>query len=576
MLRRLTGIPASPGLSMGHAVLIRAGADTEKAGRSIDSAEIDAQVARAQEAIKVASAELLELGQQAEAKVGKNEAAIFSAQSLMLSDPDLQEAIERLIEENLVPAERAALDASEAQAHLLEGLDDPYMAARATDLRDIGRRLVRVLLGLHGRGIPRDLPDNSVIVADDLAPSETVLLDAGKVVGIVLDKGGATSHTAILARSLGIPAVVGTGSATSTIADGETLVVVGDKGEVLIDPGDAERTVFNDGITAFRKRKHDLLLLKDLPSVTRDGRRIEIAANTGGVKDAAEARKVGAEGSGLFRTEFLFIDRPSMPSEEEQYAVYKQMLLELAPRPVVIRTLDAGGDKDIGYLDLPKEENPFLGLRAIRLCLKERSIFRTQLRALLRASVYGNLRIMFPMVANVVELREAKKEYEAARRELIAEGIPMAEHIEVGIMVEIPSAAVDADILAKECDFFSIGTNDLVQYTMACDRGNAAIGYLSDPFYPAVLRLIRRTIEEGHKCGIWVGMCGEMAGMPLAVPLLVGMGIDELSVAVGSVLKVKEIVRNLHFQDASAIRDRIEGMGTKEEVKEYLASLLHG
>jgi phosphotransferase system enzyme I (PtsI) len=559
---------------MGYAVLIQAALELDRAGRSISASEIGSEIARVSRAVDAASKELANIQIEAEAKVGIEEAAIFGAQILMLSDPGLLEAIRAAIENDLVSAERAVVVAGEEQARILEGLDDAYLASRAMDVRDVAKRLVRCLLGVTNRGIPGDLKEDSIMVADDLLPSETVMIDATKVVGIVLDKGGATSHTAILARSLGIPAVVGTGNATAMIKQGDALCVDGETGEVKINPDVAEQRQYGAKVEAWLESTRSLSLLKDLPAITVDGRHIELAANIGGIKDAEEAKKAGAEGVGLFRTEFLFIDRGSTPSEDEQFEVYRDVLSTLAPRPVVIRTLDAGGDKDIPYLDLPKEENPFLGLRAIRLCLREKGLFRTQLRALLRASVYGNPRIMFPMIASLAELREAKGEYQAARNALIEEGVPVANTIQVGIMIEVPSAAMDADILAPECDFFSIGTNDLVQYTMACDRGNSAIAYLSDPFYPAVLRLIHRTIEEGHKQGIWVGMCGEMAGMPHAVPLLVGMGIDELSMAANSVPRAKQIVRGLDYASAQRIWGNLKGLSTNTEIKNYLKTLL--
>jgi phosphotransferase system enzyme I (PtsI) len=342
---------------------------------------------------------------------------------------------------------------------------------------------------------------------------------------------------------------------------------------VSVNPGDEELLLLRGQARAFGEERERLGLLRELPSVTLDGKRVELAANIGNVADADAAIRAGAEGVGLFRTEFLFIDRDSMPTEQEQFEAYKQALFAFAPRPVVIRTLDIGGDKEIPYLNMPKEDNPFLGYRAIRLCLDRRDIFRTQLRALLRASVYGNLRIMFPMIATLGELREAKAELVKVRAELAGEGIGVSPTIQVGIMVEIPAAAVDADVLAPECDFFSIGTNDLVQYTMACDRGNPKVAYLSEPFTPAVLKLIRRTIDEGHKQGIWVGMCGEMAGMPEAIPLLLAMGLDEFSMSAGAVPRAKEIIRSLNSEDLIAVWDRVKKMGTAEEIKAHLQSI---
>ena len=525
-----------------------------------------------------ASRDLERIQKDVAAKVGQEESEIFGAQAMMVLDPQLAEMVKENITTELVSAEKAVLSAAEAQAKILESLDDEYLAARAVDMRDVGNRLVKCLMGVQGdSGLPRSLDDGSIIVAHDLAPSDTAALDVHKVAAIILDKGGKTSHTAILARSLGIPAVVGLQNATSSIQTGDMLLVDGDSGGVTVNPTDDEYSAFKERLDAQAKKKGQLSRLKDLPSVTKDGRKVELAANIGGDDEIEMVKNAGAEGVGLFRTEFMFIQVTEMLTEEEQFQVYKKVLSELSPRPVVIRTLDAGSDKELPYLNMPKEENPFLGLRAIRLCLQEREkIFRPHLRALLRASVYGKLRIMFPMIASLQELREAKAELEKVKAELLAEGIPVSEDLQVGIMVEIPSAAICADVLAPECDFFSIGTNDLVQYTMACDRGNAAISYLSDFFYPGVLRLIARTIEEGHKHGIWVGMCGEMAGSPAAIPVLVGMGIDELSMATGSVPQAKAIIRNLDTAKAKEVWERVKGMSSNTEIRAYLEGLVAG
>lgn len=577
MTTKLVGVAAAQGLSAGNAVLVK-GVDVSCAGRKIDKGEIDAEIKRFEGAVEAASRDLEQIQKDMAVKVGQEESEIFGAQAMMVLDPQLAEMVKENITTELVSAEKAVLSAAEAQAKILESLDDEYLAARAVDMRDVGNRLVKCLMGVQGdSGLPRSLDDGSIIVAHDLAPSDTAALDVHKVAAIILDKGGKTSHTAILARSLGIPAVVGLQNATSSIQTGDMLLVDGDSGGVTVNPTDDEYSAFKERLDAQAKKKGQLSRLKDLPSVTKDGRKVELAANIGGDDEIEMVKNAGAEGVGLFRTEFMFIQVTEMLTEEEQFQVYKKVLSELSPRPVVIRTLDAGSDKELPYLNMPKEENPFLGLRAIRLCLQEREkIFRPHLRALLRASVYGKLRIMFPMIASLQELREAKAELEKVKAELLAEGIPVSEDLQVGIMVEIPSAAICADVLAPECDFFSIGTNDLVQYTMACDRGNAAISYLSDFFYPGVLRLIARTIEEGHKHGIWVGMCGEMAGSPAAIPVLVGMGIDELSMATGSVPQAKAIIRNLDTAKAKEVWERVKGMSSNTEIRAYLEGLVAG
>jgi phosphotransferase system enzyme I (PtsI) len=570
MKKLLKGIPASPGLSLGRVVRVQK-VGPSACGRSITPDEVAREVARWDEASDAAVRQMEKLQKDMADKLSESEAGIFGAQAMMLSDPTLAEEIHRIITDELVSAEQATLEACEEHARALESLDDPYLSARAQDMRDIGLTLVKHLQGPEDAALRDQITfEDAVLFADDLMPSETASLDPTKVSAIVLEKGGSTSHTAILARSFGIPAVVGVGQVLDSVQTGDLAIVDGDQGVVTVNPSDQEIPEFRVRAAAAEERRRQMEMLRDLPAVTKDGRRIEVAANIGSVEEARLARNFGAQGVGLFRTEFLFLDRDSMPTEEKQYEVYSKVLSDLKPHPVIIRTLDAGGDKEIPYLHMPHEDNPFLGLRAIRLCLKETAIFRTQLRALLRASVHGRLRIMFPMVACLQELRAAKREMKAVRKELEDEGIRVAENISVGIMVETPSAALEAGQLAKECDFFSIGTNDLTQYTMAADRGNASVGYLNDPFHPAVLRLIGHTIDKGHQQGIWVGMCGEMAGNPLAIPLLVAMGIDELSMAPAAIPRAKEIVRSLDSTRLDALSLSVKQMTTNDEVRAWL------
>jgi phosphotransferase system enzyme I (PtsI) len=542
-------------------------ADTEHAGRTIDASEVACEVARFQAAVAQAVSELKGLESRVSLQLGEDKAGIFAAQQMMVED--IGDSVKEQIEGRLVSAERACTMACEQQAQTFLKLDDPYFRARADDLRDIGRRLVRCLLGADDVG-PEDIPERTVVVAENLMPSDTARLDKSRVAAIVLDQGGVTSHAAILAQSLGIPAVVATRCATSIIRDLDSLLVDADGAVVEVNPSADRVQAFEESISRASLEQQRLESLSDLPGITLDGRRVEIAANIGQPDEVGLVIAAGGEGVGLFRTEFLFLNRETAPDEDEQYEAYRVVLSGLAPSPVVIRTLDIGGDKSIPYLSVEPEENPFLGLRAIRLCLEHRSLFRAQLRALMRASVHGSLRIMFPMISNLVELREAKQELEAVKAELAAEGKPLSDHVEVGIMVEVPSAAIDADILAKECDFFSIGTNDLVQYTMAADRGNSAVASLSTPFQPAVLRLIARTIEEGHKRGIWVGLCGEMAGNPLAVALLVGMGIDELSMSPRSIPRAKSIVRTITSEEALGIWQHVKALTTQDEITKFL------
>ncbi len=575
MSSKLRGIAAAPGLCIGKAMVLNE-EDYKCTRQLITAPDVEKEVSRFGQAVETAVRQLQSLQEEVAARLGESEGQIIGAQVLMASDPALADSVLAKVVQELVSAETAVDEACNEQARMLEELDDEYLAARAADMRDVGRRIIAVLTGTTDLGvILGSLEVGTILVAGELTPSETAAINVEKIAGIVLDRGGRTSHTAILARSLGIPAVMGLGHATKVVSNGDLILIDGDKGEATINPASDDLLRFRSEMDFAECRKRRLSLLRNLPAVTVDGRRVELAANIGGAMETGLVESYGAQGVGLFRTEFLFIERNCAPSEDEQFEIYKEVLSSLEPDPVVVRTLDAGGDKEIPYLGLPQEDNPFLGLRAIRLCLKEKGIFKTQLRALLRASNFGALRIMFPMVADVQELRDARRELENARIELKSQGIIVSDKIQIGIMVEVPSAALQADVLACECDFFSIGTNDLVQYTMAADRGNPAVGYLSDPFYPPVLRLISRTIEEGHKNGIWVGMCGEMAGMLPAIPLLVGMGIDELSMAPASVPAAKGIIRSLNHGNAIDIWNRVQQMTDRNEIRAYLEDLVN-
>lgn len=602
---RLQGFGASPGLATGRAVVMAAahghgaagggnagggGAQAEECP-SIAANDVEREVARFARGVELACAQLEKVRLDAKGRLGAEQAAIFEAQLLMAQDPYLAESVVQKIRGGLVTAECACMEAFEENAAMLAALDDVYLAARAADIREMGARILLCMAkdegGAVGAGSSAcELPAGSVVVAENLAAANAACLDPGRVRGVVLRGGGSTSHTSILLRALGIPAVVsaiavdaaGNGAAEGVagIRDGDTIMLNGDSGEVVVGPDEREMADFQARAAAMAEEQLHLAQLRDLPSVTLDSRRVELSANIGGPGDIKAALDAGAEGVGLFRTECFFIDRPAMPSEDEQFEAYRTVLTAMAPRPVIVRTLDAGGDKHIPYLNLVDEANPFLGLRAIRLCLQEIEVFRTQLRALLRASAHGNLRIMFPMVATRSELLMARAALCEAKNQLADEGVAVTEHIPVGIMVEIPSAAVCADVLARECDFFSIGTNDLVQYTMACDRGNPSVGYLNDPFSPAILRLIAQVIEAGRAQGIPVGMCGEMAGMPLAIPLLVGMGINELSMAASSVPRAKQIVRSIDSRSATATCAEVRTLEDAAEIRAHLANARWG
>lgn len=548
-MKTLHGIAASPGIAIGPAFRFRQ-VDLRYGRYTVESA--DAEWARCQAALETARTQLAAVHAKAEAESGAEQAAIFEAHILMLEDPELLEMVQKDIEERNVNAEAALSDATEKYAQMLEALDDEYLRARAADVRDVAARVLRILLGV-AESPTAGLATPSIILATDLTPSDTVMLDKSLVLGLCTAEGGATSHAAILARSLGLPAVVGASSRVLEIPDDTILVLDGREGTLLVQP-DAdtvalyrERQAVDARVLAHaQQRAHE-------PAVTRDGHRVEVVANIGNVEGAQAALGAGAEGVGLLRTEFLYLERTHLPDEEEQYLAYRAIVDTFGDLPVILRTLDIGGDKKLPYLELPDEMNPFLGLRAIRLCLARPELFRPQLRAALRAGAGRNLKVMFPMVATVAEVRNARSMLEQCRAELQAEGKPVAEKTQVGIMVEIPAAAVMADRLAAQVDFFSIGTNDLSQYALAADRTNAQVASLASAFQPAVLRLVRDVIAAAHAQGKWVGLCGELAGEPLAIPILLGLGLDEFSMNLPAIPLAKQIIRSLTLEEARQV-----------------------
>jgi phosphotransferase system enzyme I (PtsI) len=542
------GLAAAPGIAIGPAaVLKKTTGDLEQTGPAAEPQEEEARLTAAVEAVR---RELTALKERTEREVGAEQAAIFGAHLLMLDDPALVGETRRLIREEKLAAPAALTRVVDDLAAVLDALPDEYLRERAADVRDVGGRLLAELTGARTEVV---LPAPAVVVGADLTPSQTAQLPKDKLLALLSGTGGRTAHVAILARSLGIPAVVGLGERLSTVRDGDLVAVDGTQGLVAVNPSDQELEEWRRRQAAAEEEKARLAAFKDLPGVTRDGRRVELAANIGTPGDVGPAQALGAEGVGLFRTEFLYMDRTDLPSEEEQFEAYRTAVAAFAPQPVIIRTLDIGGDKELPYLGLTREENPFLGLRAIRFSLARPEVFRTQLRAILRAGAYGNVKVMFPMVATPAEVRSARRHLEEVREELSRAGVKLAEKIEVGIMVEVPAAALAADLLAPEVDFFSIGSNDLIQYTLAADRHNERVAYLYEPFHPAVLRLIERTIRAAHAAGIWAGMCGELAGDRLATPLLLGLGLDEFSMAAGSLPAVKERLRALSYAEAQRI-----------------------
>ncbi|MEY2366024.1 phosphoenolpyruvate--protein phosphotransferase [Lysinibacillus capsici] len=563
-MTRLTGIAASDGIAIAKAYRF-VQPDLTFAKTTVH--DIEAEQKRLAAALAKAEQELIVIRQQTLEKFSAEEAAIFEAHLLVVHDPELIGPINQKIADEAVNAEYALHEVTSMFVALFEGMDDEYMSARASDIKDVTNRILAHLLGVHIPN-PSNINEQVIIVANDLTPSETAQLDRNYVLGFITDIGGRTSHSAIMARSLEIPAVVGAGVATTTIQDGDTIIVDGLTGQVLVNPSADVIADYQEKAQKYRVQQAEWSTLVNEQTVSKDGVHVELAANIGSPNDLDGVLRHGAEGIGLYRTEFLYMGRENLPSEEEQFTAYKTVLEGMKGKPVVIRTLDIGGDKHLPYLPLQEEMNPFLGHRAIRLCLDQQELFRTQLRALLRASVYGNLKIMFPMIATIQEFRAAKAILLEEKEKLIAGGIAVGSSIEVGMMVEIPSTAVMADIFAKEVDFFSIGTNDLIQYTMAADRMNEKVSYLYQPYNPAILRLIQMVIKAAHQEKKWVGMCGEMAGDEHAVPLLLGLGLDEFSMSATSILKTRALLKQLSVPEMQTLATEALQLATAEEVLE--------
>ena len=493
---------------------------------------------------------------------------------MMLDDPAFVPEIKDTIRQELIKAEHALFKVVERYVQTFNAIEDEYLKGRAADLKDIGERLAGNLLGMAGNTL-EDLPEDAVILAVDLAPSDTARLDKSRCRAFVTEMGSRTSHTAIMARSMEIPAVVGIAGITGKAEDGDKIIVDGDAGLVWLNPDPATLKLYRRKQHEYRQLRQELQGLKDLPAETScGGRRVELSANIGTPEDCTAALANGADGVGLFRTEFLYIDRDHLPGEEEQLKAYTAAAMAMAPRPVIIRTLDIGGDKRLPYLHLPEEMNPFLGVRGIRLCLERPDIFKTQLRAILRAGISGNVRIMYPMIADVSEIRAANALLAEAKRELADEGISCADQLPVGIMIETPAAALTADLLAKEVDFFSIGSNDLIQYTMAADRMNERLYRLHELLHPAVLKLIKHIIDAAHRAGKWVGMCGEMAGSEEAAPLLLGMGLDEFSMSAASIPRIKKIIRSLSYAQAADIAREALALPAADSIRALTSKVL--
>ncbi|MGI9951887.1 phosphoenolpyruvate--protein phosphotransferase [Moorellaceae bacterium AZ2] len=569
---KLTGIAASPGIAIGRAFILRE-LNLKPSSSTIDPQEVEGELARTREAFRASRTQLEAIRGRVVAQMGEKKAAIFDAHLMLLDDPVLVKQVERLIREDHRHPSSAIAQVVEEYAAVFEGMEDTYLRERAVDIRDIGWRLLANLAGLELSTLA-DLYEPSIVVAHDLTPSDIAQASKDLVLGFATDVGGRTSHTAIIARSLGIPAVVGLDRLTSQVTPGDLLVVDGVEGVVILRPSEEILKEYRARQERFSAVQQELRALRALPTQTVDGHRVEVAANIGNAEEVMHALHWGAEGVGLFRTEFLFMNRNRLPGEEEQYQAYRAAAEAMKPGIVTIRTLDLGGDKHIPSLNIPREANPFLGWRAIRISLECRDLFRDQLRAIFRAAAYGRVRVMFPMIATREELLHCKEVVEEVKRELAAKGVPYDPSVQVGIMVETPAAAVAADILAPEVDFFSIGTNDLIQYTLAVDRMNEKVAYLYDPFNPSVLRLIKHVVEAGHAHGCIVGMCGEMAGEPLAIPLLLGLGLDEFSMSPSSIPLAKKIIRSLTMTEAKEIAKKVLSFRSSHESREYLKAVL--
>ena len=560
----ISGILASPGIAFGKALLLKED-EIVIDRKKISADQVDQKVERFLSGRAKASAQLETIKTKAGETFGEEKEAIFEGHIMLLEDEELEQEIIALIKDKHMTADAAAHEVIEGQASALEELDDEYLKERAADVRDIGKRLLRNILGLKIIDLSA-IQDEVILVAADLTPSETAQLNLKKVLGFITDAGGRTSHTSIMARSLELPAIVGTGSVTSQVKNDDYLILDAVNNQVYVNPTNEVIDKMRAVQEQVASEKAELAKLKDLPAITLDGHQVEVCANIGTVRDVEGAERNGAEGVGLYRTEFLFMDRDALPTEEEQFAAYKAVAEACGSQAVIVRTMDIGGDKELPYMNFPKEENPFLGWRAIRIAMDRKEILRDQLRAILRASAFGKLRIMFPMIISVEEVRALRKEIEIYKQELRDEGKAFDESIEIGVMVETPAAATIARHLAKEVDFFSIGTNDLTQYTLAVDRGNDMISHLYQPMSPSVLNLIKQVIDASHAEGKWTGMCGELAGDERATLLLLGMGLDEFSMSAISIPRIKKIIRNTNFEDAKVLAEQALAQPTTDEL----------
>lgn len=572
MAKDVKGIAASDGIGIASAYLL---VDPDLSYDKVKVDDTAAEYARVEQAFQDSIEELTQIKENAKDRLGEEELGVFDAHIAILSDPEMLGQIKDDIENNHTGAEEAVDKVTTAFADMLAAMtDNAYMQERAADVKDVAKRAMSHLLG---KQLPNIAGINSpvVIVAHEITPSDTSQMDAKFVKGIVTDLGGRTSHAAIMSRTLRIPAIVGSNEITTSVEHGQMMIVDGLNGDAIIDPSDDQVKEYEAKAEAFEAERAEWAKLVDAPSVSKDGKEFEIAANIGTPDDTEDAVKQGADGVGLFRSEFLYMDNDHMPSEDEQFEAYKKAVVGMNGKPVVVRTMDIGGDKPLDYMPLPKEENPFLGYRAIRICLDRPELFKTQLRALVRASEFGPVSIMFPMIATVAELRQAKAIFEEAKAEVQKDHPGLGDDVKIGMMIEIPLAALNAAQLAKEVDFFSIGTNDLIQYSFAADRGNEAVSYLYQPLNPAFLSLVKHVITSAHENGAKAAMCGEMAGDEMALPLLMGMGLDEYSMSATSILRTRSMMKKLDTKEwAGYVDEIIANCATVEEVQDFVKSKL--
>ncbi|NQZ92350.1 MAG: phosphoenolpyruvate-protein phosphotransferase PtsI [Moritella sp.] len=565
----ISGILASPGIAFGKAQLF-INEEIVLNKQTIETAQIDEQIAIFLAARDKSAIQLEAITEMARQTFGDEKAEIFEGHMMLLEDEELEEDIVTFIKKNKASADFAIHSIIEENAEMMAALDDAYLRERAADFRDIGNRIVKNALGMEIVSLSA-IKEQVILIASDLTPSETAQINLDKILGFVTDLGGRTAHTSIMARSLELPAIVGTGNVTEIVKSGDFVILDAINNNLIVNPSEDVIKEYKATQAQYLADKAELLKMKDLPAITLDGHHVEVCGNVGTVKDCAGVIRNGGEGVGLYRTEFLFMDRDSLPTEDEQFVAYKAVAESMNGQGVIIRTMDIGGDKDLPYLNLPKEMNPFLGWRAIRICFDRPEIMNAQLRAILRASAFGKVRIMFPMIISVEEVRQLKDIMTTLKAELTAEGLAFDDAIETGVMIETPAAVAIAHHLIKEVDFFSIGTNDLTQYTLAVDRGNEMISDLYNPMTPAVLTLIKQVIDASHAAGKWTGMCGELAGDETATLLLLGMGLDEFSMSGISIPKVKKTIRNANFADVKLLADQALSCATAGEIQELIA-----